>query len=138
MDGDRLAGVFQEFEENVHELLAHTITHYELVALVTMIVKNEEGAVANVPRRRLPPTGLGLWEQHPASSFLEIPDSLPNRLRGLRLLTGRTLEDLASEVDEPSETVALWECGVAIPDAQVERLAGMFGVTPEHLTGEGA
>jgi hypothetical protein len=138
LDGEKLAIVFQEFEAVVQELLARGITYDELVQLMMLTAENREGVVANVPRRRVATREVGLWEQYPISSFLEIPDRLPNPLRHLRLLSKLTLEDLAGELGEPPETIALWEQGLEIPGAAAELLGRIFRVLPQYLTGEDA
>jgi DNA-binding transcriptional regulator YiaG len=137
-DGETLAVVLQDLESWVQATLDQGLARDEVRQAVELMLEHRDGVVANVPRRRVPTREGGLWEQHPRSSFLSVPDRAPNELRHLRVCSGWTLEDVADDLGVDASTVALWEQGAEIPDSAAEVLAKMFGVKPCYLTGEGS
>jgi DNA-binding XRE family transcriptional regulator len=59
----------------------------------------------------------------------------PNRLRGWRVRSGWTLEELADRLDVDPATVAVWESGADVPDEVGEVYSELFGVSVAFLLG---
>jgi transcriptional regulator with XRE-family HTH domain len=65
------------------------------------------------------------------------PESIAERLRALRVASGRSLSDLARELGVHFTTVSSWERGRSRPNyPTLARLAGLFDVSPDYLLEE--
>jgi transcriptional regulator with XRE-family HTH domain len=65
------------------------------------------------------------------------PASIAERLRSLRVASGRSLSDLARELGVHFTTVSSWERGRSRPNyPTLARLAGLFDVSPDYLLEE--
>jgi len=65
------------------------------------------------------------------------PASIAERLRALRVASGRSLSDLARELGVHFTTVSSWERGRSRPNyPTLARLAGLFDVSPDYLLEE--
>ena len=65
------------------------------------------------------------------------PPSIAERLRALRVASGRSLSDLARELGVHFTTVSSWERGRSRPNyPTLARLAGLFDVSPDYLLEE--